>query len=81
MSLTNYGSGFFFKEITRGALQSVVLGSTVMLAASCASTSDGVSTKPINPVSTNLQATSSKDDSWYKPTWSPEYDPDLLGGE
>ena len=80
--LTNYCSEFFSKEITRGALQTtIVLGITVMLAGSCASTSDGVSTRSISPVATNSQATNSKDASWYEPTRSPEFDPDLLGGE
>jgi hypothetical protein len=79
--LTNYCSEFFFKEITRGALQTIVLGIMIMLVTSCASTSDGVSTRPENPVANNRQATNSKDDSWYQPTRSPEYDPDLLGGE
>ena len=63
------------------ALQIFILGITVMFATSCASTSDGVNAIPINPVATNLQATNSADNSWYQPTWSPEYDPDLLGGE
>jgi hypothetical protein len=81
MLLTNYCSGFFFKGITRGALQTVVLGITVMLATGCASTSNGVSTGPVNPVATNLPAINSEDDGWYQPTRSPEYDPDLLGGE
>jgi hypothetical protein len=70
-----------FKEITPAAFQTIILGITVMFATGCASTSDGVSTRPINPVATDLQATNSEDDSWYQPTWSPEYNPDLLGGE
>jgi hypothetical protein len=35
----------------------------------------------MNQAATNPQATNSASDSWYQPTWSPEYNPDLLGGE
>jgi hypothetical protein len=45
------------------------------------STGDGVSTTLMNPVANNHQATNSEDDSWYQPSRSPEFDPDLLGGE
>jgi hypothetical protein len=79
--LTDHSSGFFFKKITRAAIDTIVLGITVMLAAGCASTSDGVSTRRINPVANNQQATNFEEDSWYQPSRSPEFDPDLLGGE
>jgi len=79
--LTDHSSGFFFKKITRAAIDTIVLGITVMLAAGCASTSDGVSTRRINPVANNQQATNFEEDSWYQPSRSPEFDPDLRGGE
>ena len=52
-----------------------------MLAASCASTSDGVSARRINSVANNQEATNSGENRWYEPSRSPEFDPDLLGGE
>jgi len=79
--LTDHSSGLFFKKITRAAIDTILLGITVTLAASCASTSDGVSTRRINPVANNQQATNFEEDSWYQPSRSPEFDPDLLGGE
>ena len=79
--LTDNSSGFFFKEIRRAALQTIGLGITVMLAAGCASTSDGVSRRTMNPVADNRQVTNSEDDGWYQPLRSPEFDPDLLGGD
>ena len=51
--LNNHSSGFFFKNITRAAMDTIVLGATIMLAAGCASTRDGVSTRRINPVADN----------------------------
>jgi hypothetical protein len=65
----------------RTALQAIVLTITVMLGTGCASTGDGVSTTLMNPVANNHQATNSERDSWYQPSRSPEFDPDLLGGE
>ena len=78
---THYGSVEYFKEITRAALQVDVLGITFMFADSCASKSDGVSTRPVNPVANKQQATNSEGDSWYQPSRSPEFNPDLLGGD
>jgi hypothetical protein len=78
--LTDDCSGAFFKEITRAALLTIVLGITVVLATSCGSTRNAVSTRLISAVGNNQQATKSENDSWYQPTCSPEFDPDLFGG-
>jgi hypothetical protein len=78
--LTDDCSGAFFREITRAALLTIVLGITVVLATSCASTRNAVSTRLIRAVGNNQQATNSKNDSWYQPTRGPGFDPDLFGG-
>jgi hypothetical protein len=78
--LTNDCSGAFFKEITRAALLTIVLGITVVLTTSCASTRNAVSTRLISAVGNNQQATNSKNVSWYQPTRSPGFVPDLFGG-
>jgi hypothetical protein len=74
-------SGFFFRKITRTALQTMALGITVMLSTSCASTNNGVNTTLVNQVANDHHAINSEDDGWYQPSRSPEFDPDLLGGE
>jgi|ERR1700741_2547283 len=78
--LTDDCSGAFFKEITRAALLTIVLGITVVLATGCASTGNAVSTRLISAVGNNQEATNSEDDVWYQPTRSPGFDPDLFGG-
>jgi hypothetical protein len=47
---------------------------------SCASTRNGVSMRMMSTVGNNQQATNSENDSWYQPTRSPGFDPDLFGG-
>ena len=78
--LTDDCSGTFFKEITRAALLTIVLGITVVLTTSCASTGNVVSARLIDPIGNNQQATNSENDGWYQPTRSPGFDPDLFGG-
>jgi hypothetical protein len=49
--LTDDCSGAFFKEITRAALLTIVLGITVVLATSCASTGNAFSARLIREAS------------------------------
>jgi hypothetical protein len=77
--LTDHCSGAFLRDITRAALLTIVLGTAVVLATGCASTSNGVSTRLMDPVAINQEAINLKNGSWYQPPRSPAFDPDLFG--
>jgi hypothetical protein len=66
-------------RIERAGLLTVALGATVVLATGCSSTGTGFDARLISPIPNNQQATNSKDDSWYQPSWSPGFNPDLFG--
>jgi hypothetical protein len=71
--------GVFVKHIDRASLLAVALGVTVVFATGCSSTDTGFDARLISPVPNNQQARNSEDDSWYQPSRSPGFDPDLFG--
>src|SRR5258707_5122163 len=71
--------GVFVRHIERAGLLAVALGATVVLATGCSSTGTGFDARLISPLPNNQQATNSEDDSWYQPSRSPGFDPDLFG--
>ena len=68
-----------FREIAQAAKLTIVLGITVMLGTSCASTGNGVSTRLISPVTNNQQVPDPEKNDLYQPARSPAFS-DLLGG-
>ena len=77
--LSEHCSGIL-EHIRKAKLLAVALGVIVVLATGCSSTGTGSNARLISPVPTNQQASNSEDDSWYQPSRSPGFDPDLFGG-
>jgi hypothetical protein len=77
--LPNHCSGVFVNYIERATLVAVALGATVVLATGCSSTGTGFDARLISPVPNSERATNSEGDTWYQPSRSPGFDPDLFG--
>ena len=77
--LSEHCSGIL-EHIRKAKLLAVALGVIVVLATGCSSTGTGFNARLISPVPTNQQASNAEDDSWYQPSRSPGFDPDLFGG-
>jgi hypothetical protein len=71
--LTDHCSGVVLNQIRRAVLLTVALGVTVVLAAGCAATSNGINARLISPVSNNQEASNSEDEGSYQPARSPAF--------
>ena len=77
--LSDHCSGVFLNRIRRGALLTVALGMTVVLATSCSSTGKGFNARLVSPVSAARQGSTLEDEGGYESPRSPAFS-DLFGG-
>jgi hypothetical protein len=71
--LADHCSGAFLNEITRGALLTVVLAISVVLATGCTSTGKGFSARLISPATSDQRATDVEENYTYEPARSPAF--------